>query len=50
MDFSAKIVNFEKTDNKDPEICDDILHTHYGEVKKNQGLYRLWNSGKTMEF
>ena len=26
LDFSAKIANFEKADNKDPEIPIDTLH------------------------
>ena len=33
MDFSAKIVNCEKTDNKDRETRDDIRNIQYGEVK-----------------
>ena len=33
LDFSAKTVNFEKTDNKDWEIRDDTFHVRYGEVK-----------------
>ena len=33
MYFSAKIVNFEKMDNRDREICDDTLHILFGKVK-----------------
>ena len=33
MDFSAKIVNLEKKDNKDQEIRDDTLHIQYGKEK-----------------
>ena len=34
MDFSAKIVNLEKKDNKDQEIRDDTLHIYSMERKK----------------
>ena len=33
MGFSAKIVNFQKTDNEGPKIHDETLHIRYGEVK-----------------
>ena len=33
MDLSEKIINFEKTDNRDLEICGNTLHIQYGEVK-----------------
>ena len=31
MNFNAKIVNFEKTNNKDWKIRDGTLHIRYGE-------------------
>ena len=34
IDFHFKIVNFEKTDNKDPEIHDKIIHINCIDDKK----------------
>ena len=33
MDFSAKIVSFEETEDKDGGILADTRHTQYGEEK-----------------
>ena len=39
VDFSVKVVNFEKPNNKDRGIQDDPLHIRYGEVKND--VYKI---------
>ena len=49
MNFSAKIVNFEKLDYKDQDICDDTLHIHSPQSLVQAIIVAFYKSAKNSE-